>query len=143
MPLQLGGIETARSRVVVWDPAVMVQANDARATMDKLLKQGFRLRSTDEGEAILDPPPKPENINVFRVLSQNGDDRIIWDRTNPQQVKEAFATFKGFMAKGYSAYAVLANGKRGHKITEFDPGLQEILCAKGTEVVLVPATCPG
>lgn len=143
MPLQLGGLETTRPQVVTWDPEVNDQVTEARQRVASLIAQGYQKRKDEDGEVVLDPPPKGDNINVFRVLSQNGDDRIVWDRTDPLQVKEAFRKFKELLKKGYTAFTVLANGKRGHKITEFDPGLMEILMAKGTEVLMVPKTVPG
>lgn len=51
-------------------------------------------------------------------------------------------THVGLLKKGYTAFAMLASGKRGHKITDFDPALQEILFSN-REVLLVPPTIPG
>lgn len=150
MPLQLGGHETERPRVLTWDPEVPTQVEEAVKTRHELELQGFQPRGLkpyqtwlDKGELVLDPPPKPANQNVMRILSQNGDDRVVWDRTCPDQVKEAFKKFKELLKKGYTAFVVLASGERGHKISEFDPGLQEILLQEGTELVMVPKTVPG
>lgn len=148
MALQLGGIETERPRVLTWDPEVADQVNEAIKARIELEQQGFRPREaqpewTQEGELVLDPPPRPENMNVMRILSQNGDDRVVWDRTSPSQVREAFTKFKELLAQGYAAFTVLAGGRRGHKLTEFDPGLEEILMSKDVELVMVPKTVPG
>lgn len=143
MPLQLGGLETTRPQVVTWDPEVNAQVTEARQKIAELVAQGYREKQVDEGEVVLDPPPKAPTTNVMRILSQNGDDRIVWDRTNAAQVKEAFLKFKELIKKGYTAFATLANGQKGHKITEFDPGLMEILLSKDTEILMVPKTVPG
>lgn len=135
MPLQLGGIETERPQVITWDPSVGDQVMEADSRVADLVTQGYKVRKTNGCSVTLDPPPLDPNIGVFRILSQNGDDRVVWDRTIPAQVKDAYKKFKELMKKGYTAYATLASGKKGHKITEFDPGLQEIL--------LVPTTVPG
>lgn len=137
MPLSLGGIETERPQVVVWDPESSAEKYDAMTRMNELKSKGFKMVSTNfkEGSAHFVPPPRDPNIGCMRILSQNGDDRVIWDRTEKAQVKEAFTKFRDMMKKGYTAYAANADGKRGHKITEFDPGLQEI--------ILVPKTVPG
>lgn len=142
MPLSLGGIETERPQLIVYDPDVAAEVKEALEKRTKLLKQGFLLRTEGPGKIQLDPPPSGPNVRVFRVLSKEGDERIVWDRRDPNQVREAFAKFKEFIAKGYTAFAVRAGGKRGHKITEFDPGLEEILLSE-KEVVLVPPTLPG
>ncbi|APU88919.1 hypothetical protein Rctr197k_113 [Virus Rctr197k] len=142
MPLQLGGVETSRPAIVTWDPKVAAEVADAVKQRIALVAQGFKLRDEKEGEAVFDPPPTGPNIHVFRILSQNGDERVVWDRLDPKQVKEAYAKFKELVAKGYTAFATLASGKRGHKITEFDPGLEEVLLAS-KEVLFVPSTIPG
>jgi len=135
MPLNLGGVETSRPQLITWNPAIAQEAKEAIEKRTALIAEGFIPTKESAGEIHLDPPPRGPDIGVFRVLSQNGDDRIVWDRNNPKQVKEAYAKFKDLMAKGYTAYATLGSGKKGHKITEFDPGLQEIIC--------VPNTMPG
>ncbi|MHA2280073.1 MAG: hypothetical protein ACXAC5_04250 [Promethearchaeota archaeon] len=142
MPLQLGGVETKRRQVVVWDTEDPEQLRDATDRIASLKKSGFTVTSTDEGETTLEPPKRDPNIGVFRILSQNGDDRVIWDRRDKHQVKEAFQKFKELLDKGYTAYAATADGRRGHKITAFDPGLQEIILGAG-EAILVPRTVPG
>ena len=142
MPLQLGGVETSRPIIVTWNPDIAAEAKDALARRAKLEGQGFKTTREVPGEVHLEPPPTGPTIHVFRILSQNGDERVVWNRNDPKQVREAFRKFKELLAKGYSAFATLASGKRGHKITEFDPGLQEILLSS-REMVLVPPTIPG
>lgn len=144
MPLKLGGVETERPCIIPYNPAVAAEAKEALDKMMQLIAEGYRLTHKEEGEIRLAPPPIDPNLCFFRILSQNGDDRIVWDRRKPDEVREAFAKFKELLAKGYTAYAVLSSGKRGHKITEFDPSLEEILMSKSVkEVVMVPATMPG
>jgi hypothetical protein len=142
MPLQLGGVETKRRQVVVWDIKDPDQHSDAMDKIVDLKNEGFTISSGEIGEVTLDPPKRDPNIGVFRILSQNGDDRVIWDRRCKDQVKEAFQKFKELLEKGYTAYAASPDGKRGHKITAFDPGLQEIILGAG-EAILVPKTVPG
>ena len=135
MPLQLGGVETLRPQVISWDPTFYDQLVEAQKEITKLKDQGFTIDYEEDGEARLIPPEKNPNHGVFRILSQNGDDRIVWDRRIKDQVKEAFKKFKELIKRGYTAYAATSTGNRGHKITEFDPSLEEI--------ILVPRTVPG
>lgn len=133
--LNLGGPETERPQLITYDPADSNQVKDARTRQASLERLGFTLAEFRAGEVTLNPPPKGPNIGTFRILSDNGDDRVVWDRKDPNQVREAFAKFKELIALGYKAFATLAAGKKGHAITEFDPALQEIL--------FIPATQPG
>jgi hypothetical protein len=142
MPLQLGGVETARAQTITWDRTSMDQMIDAQKTIEMLQRQGFILDHEEAGEARLVPPDRNPNIGCFRILSDNGDDRVIWDRRIPEQVKDAFKKFKELLKKGFTAYATTSDGSRGHKITEFDPGLEEIILGAG-EAIFVPKTKPG
>jgi len=152
MPLQLGGVETARRQIVLWNPEAPEEHKDSKERIEKLISQGFILKNETDGEVVLDPPNRDADIGCFRILSQNGDDRVIWDRREKNQVKEAFNKFKELMKKGYTAYATRNDGSRGHRITEFDPGLEEIILGAigiggkrgpAGEAVLVPKTVPG
>jgi len=143
MPLQLSAdASTDRPQRVLWDPANEDEAADARRRKAMLLAQGFILKMEAAGEALLEPPPTEEHVRILRILSKNGDDRVVWDRRNADQVREAFAKFKELLQAGYTAFTVLAGGERGHKLTEFDPGLEEIFFA-AKEVVAIPRTMPG
>ena len=135
MPLQFGDASTDRNQMIVFDHTVADQVADAVRRKDALVHAGYVVRSERPGEIALDAPARDPHMGVFRVLSDNGDDRIVWDRRDPKQVKEAFKKFKDFLKKGYTAFVTLASGKPGHKIEDFDPGLEEI--------VLVPSTVPG
>jgi hypothetical protein len=152
MPLQLGGVETARRQVVPWNPEIPAECNDAKARVAELRNQGFLVIKEEDGEVTLDPPERADDQGLFRILSQNGDDRVIWDRRDKNQVKEAFLKFKELMKKGYTAYVTKRDGSRGHRITEFDPGLEEIILGADLgngkrgpagEATLVPKTVPG
>ena len=135
MPLQMGGIETSRAQRVLWDASNPDESLEASDRIESLIKKGFTIQHFIDGEARLVPPPMKPNESCMRILSQNGDDRVVWDRTAKDQVKEAFKKFTELVKKGYTAYAANTNGTKGHKITDFDPGLQEI--------ILIPKTIPG
>lgn len=135
MPLMLGGTETERNQTVVWDTLLPDEDRDAKAQIARLLNTGFVLSRVSDGEVVLAAPTKDAHQGVFRILTENGDDRLVWDRRSGPEVKDAYKTFNDLAAKGYTAYAVTASGQRGHKITEFDPALEEI--------IMVPSTMPG
>lgn len=135
MPLQMGGVETERAQRILWDPNSADELLEANDRIESLTQSGFEVQYIMDGEARLMPPPMNPNKGYMRILSENGDDRVVWDRTVKDQVKEAFKKFTELVKKGYTAYVASATGARGHKITEFNPGLQEI--------ILIPKTVKG
>lgn len=136
--LALGGLGTMRPQLVVWNPAMPAEACEAAARIAELKEQGFVEvdGSSVPGETRLVPPQRDANFGLLRVLSDNGDDRVIWDRRDPMQVREAFARFQSFIKRGYTAYVSMGDGQRGHRIHEFDPGLEEVILVPSG--VLVP-----
>ena len=84
MPLQLGGTDTARPQTVTWNPDIYQEVKEAIARIKELEKQGFIAEGPSDGwqigEVRLRPPDRDPNIGCFRILSDNGDDRVIWDR---------------------------------------------------------------
>lgn len=83
----------------------------------------------------MDPPTRDPNQGLFRILSESGDDHVVWDRRDAAQVKDAYKKFNELIKKGYTAYATTSAGKKSHRIDDFDPSLEEI--------ILVPKTIPG
>jgi len=135
MPLQMGDISTHRDQIILFDPTNPLEKQEAENKAIKLLKAGFILGEKTEGKIEIKHPKRDPNQGLFRVLSENGDDHIVWDRRDPAQVREAFAKFREFQERKYTAYATTSDGKKGHKIEDFDPGLEEI--------ILIPDTMPG
>lgn len=135
MPLQMGDVSSNRDQIILFDPNNLTERTEAENKAAKLMKAGFLLGEKTDSKIELLHPKRDPNQGLFRILSENGDDHVVWDRRDPQQVREAFAKFKEFQGKGYTAYATNSDGKKGHKIEDFDPGLEEI--------ILVPSTMPG
>ena len=136
MPLSLGP-ETLRPHRIVWDIDLVEDHEHAETYRSKLLKQGFKESSWDlkRGEGVFTPPAMPENHGLMRILSENGDDRLVWDRSKKDEVKDAYNKFSELLGKGHVAYNILQSGQRGHKIDTFDPLAEEIL--------MCPTTKPG
>lgn len=135
MPLQLGDDSHSRPRIIAWDATCEKQTKEAATEIEGLESKGFKAIDKKDGLVTLSPPTRDPNQGLFRILSQNGDDHVVWDRRDPAQVREAFAKFNELVKKGYTAYSTTSDGKKGHKIDTFDPGLEEI--------ILVPSTMPG
>jgi hypothetical protein len=128
MPLCLQPSSEPTQRIL-WDPAVSVEVDEALAKLQDLTGRGFSVSggSMPDGELVLTPPPRPSGTGLMRIMSENGDDRVVWDRRVADQVREAYDKFKELIEKGYRAYAILANGDRGHELSDFDPMVEELL----------------
>jgi hypothetical protein len=142
MPLQLNTPETARDKLITWDPNVKAETKEARSEIGRFRRLGFTLVSDKDGEAKLEAPAPAEYQIIYRVLSANGDDRLVWDRKDPDQVVEARTKFEEYIEKGYRAYVCRRDGSKGSQLNSFDALLQEVIMEEG-QVVMVPKAMPG
>ncbi len=67
------------------------------------------------------------NQSVMAIMNETGDKKTIYDRTDPVQVEAAKAEFKVYKDKGYMAYKMLDEGKRGEILHSFDPMAERIV----------------
>jgi len=63
----------------------------------------------------------------MRIFDETGDRRLIWNMADQDQVKDASELFNEYVGKGWKAYAVDAEGKRGRRIYEWNYESQELL----------------
>ena len=66
-------------------------------------------------------------MGELRTMGRMGDTKVIWDRNSADEVKAAKDTFDRLTEKSYIAYSVKKRGKKGKKITEFDPAAERII----------------
>jgi hypothetical protein len=74
-------------------------------------------------------------MGTMSVLDQTGDTKTIWDKNNPVEVESARKTFNDLKAKGYIAYTVKDDGKKGEILVNFNSELERI--------ILSPPVCGG
>jgi hypothetical protein len=68
---------------------------------------------------------------IMHELHETGDQRIMWDRTNRDEVEAAMATFNSLTGKGYLAYEAKGkHGEQGKQIRRFDPDAERIILVK-------------
>jgi hypothetical protein len=132
--------ETERPKRIIWDPRLPEDIEEAHATIEEWKAKGFKMRGSlaenSLGVAVLDPPEfDKENCGFMRVLDETGDSRVVWDRREKNQVKEAGHKFYEMLKKGYKAYVARSDGSRGSRLEDFDALLEEI--------IMVPATMPS
>jgi hypothetical protein len=68
---------------------------------------------------------------MHKATREDGDQRIMWDRNNADEVTSARRTFRELTGKGYSAF--VAEGKKGDqgkRLTEFDPDAERIILVR-------------
>ena len=66
-------------------------------------------------------------MGELRVMDLSGDTKVIWDPENEDEVEAAEAQFDTLMDKGFLAFEVGKNGRKGKKITKFDPEAGKII----------------
>lgn len=69
-------------------------------------------------------------MGTLAVMSRTqGDTHVIWDAANADEVANARRMFNDLRSKGFFAYAVTGEGRKGRQVTEFEPDAQKIIMA--------------
>jgi len=128
---------------IVWDSKSLKQIDEAKEIVMRYKRKGHEILlasgakmekwSSQYEEVII----KANKVlkRTMKILSQSGDDRIVWDSEDGREAKEAKKKFVELLEKGYKAYSVDLNGQKNRRITEFDVEAEEIL--------MVPPTAKG
>ena len=66
-------------------------------------------------------------MGELRLMSEDGDLKIVWDPENDDEVAAVESKFDELVGKGFKAFSVKKNGNRGVEIKEFDPGAGKII----------------
>lgn len=71
------------------------------------------------------------NVHVrqhsMQIMDPTGHTTVSWSEGNTAEVEVARTTFTEMLKKGYQAFRVGKDGGRGTRMTEFDPGAEEML----------------
>lgn len=135
--------ELVMDQRIIWDSKNLKEVDEAKARIMAFKRQGYEiLLSTGVMMERFRPyyeevivKAKKIGKHVMKILCDKGDERIVWDRENGLQAKEAKVKFQELIGKSYSAYSVDSQGKKNMKIEEFDIDAEEIL--------MVPPTAKG
>jgi hypothetical protein len=70
-------------------------------------------------------------MGEIAVLGRQGDTRLMWDKSKPDEVRAARKMFDDLRGKGYLAFSVIerAVGDRGEQLRTFDPEAEKIIMA--------------
>lgn len=128
---------------IVWDTTHKKQVEEAKQVIMARKREGYVITLSNGqpmekyspmlGEVII--LPKKIGGHVMKILSDKGDERLVWDKEDGRQAMECKSKFKELIDKGYSAYTTTESGKRKSRITEFDVDAQEVL--------MIPPTVKG
>lgn len=131
-------------RQIVWNPLKLKEIDEAKSIYLQFKRLGYQILKTS-GEVLerFDPSLgaliiralKTEVNHIMKILSNAGDEKVVWDKNNGKQAKRAKETFEQLLAKKYTAYSTDAQGKKKKQITEFDVDAEEI--------IMIPPTSRG
>lgn len=132
--------ELVVNTTLVWDPSDMQETQQAKEQYLSYRRQGYAILKPDGtimerfaamlGEAKI--LAQRIGRHCLTLLTEKGDERLVWDKEDGSEAKEAKQRFTEFIGRGYKAYSVDARGQKKMRITEFDVDAQEI--------IMVPAT---
>jgi hypothetical protein len=129
---------------LVWDPKSTTERDEAIKKIASLTDKGFVVQNSIEGECLLNPPARPRDLFICRVLDPTGDSRLVWNKNSISEINEAKQKFNDYLKKGYKAYACRRDGSKGARLDSFDALMEELLVEKGQpEGIMVPPTSPG
>jgi hypothetical protein len=127
---------TEYTNLVSWEPRNRKEVDEAKSIYITARSQNRRIVDS-EGKAVelFDPElgeiqiletELKENEIAARIIDETGDRRLIWDSRDPAQIQECESEFNKYLAKGWKAYAIDRNGKKGRRVYAFDFAKEEI-----------------
>jgi|SRR5688572_8941743 len=70
----------------------------------------------------------PANLCAAGILGKDGDTKVIWDKSKPDEVEAARDLFNKLRAKNYLAFKVTDDkGTQGEQVREFDPKVERMV----------------
>jgi hydroxymethylpyrimidine pyrophosphatase-like HAD family hydrolase len=128
---------------IVWNSKDKKQVEEAKKQIIGFKNHGYKIVLAD-GKPMQFFRPYFEEVvvlaeraftSIMKILTENGDDRLTWNKDNGLEAMDAKKKFEEWMKKGYKAFSIDNNGKKKKEIFEFDVEAEEIL--------MVPPTYKG
>lgn len=121
---------------IEWDDSNIKEIEEAK-TKYREAKQCGRVITLDSGERvesfrsyykciIIKESEMTETQFSGRFHDETGDRRLIWDAAIPEEIQEAAKLFDEYLERGWRAYTVTKDGRRGKRIYGFDPNTMEV-----------------
>lgn len=86
------------------------------------------------GTALLEAPAV-ERKSVMEIMDPTGDTKLEWDSRNRDEVENARRTFSDLRGKGFLAFSVTGDSRKGELLNTFDE--------KAEKIVMSPAMAGG
>lgn len=122
---------------IEWDEDDKRQVEEAKTLYRKAKQEGRLITDTKDnviqffhpslqGILIKEVELKPTEFSI-RFFDDTGDRRLIWDSSDPFQVKEAAETFQSYLDKGWRGFATDTKGRVKRRVYKFDAEKEEVL----------------
>ena len=66
-------------------------------------------------------------MSEMRILDRSGDSRLMWNKSDGDEVRVAEERFEELKKAGYAFFSVTAKGDKGTQIDEFDPHAERLI----------------
>lgn len=136
-------MELVMDQRIIWDKSRLKEIDEAKSTIMSYKREGYEVLKAD-GTPMERFHPNLEEVlvkarkickRVLKILTEQGDERVVWDKEKGLEAKQAKKDFIKFLDKKYKAYSVDVKGKKNRRIYEFDVDAEEIL--------MIPPTSKG
>lgn len=134
-------------RIVLWDSMNKKQIDDAKTHYRNARQEGRIITNLDHitidhfdpnsDGFIIKQAELAETEFAMRILDETGDRRLIWNASDPDQVKECVALFDEYIAKGWRCYSIDANGNTRRRIHRFDIDREEVFFEEKTSKEII------
>jgi len=128
--------EIAMDQRLVWNQKRLKEIDEAKKLYIRFKRLGHVITLSDKKTIIQRFNPALEEIIVLvkkvtkhemKILTPEGDERVVWDKDNGYEAKQAKKRFNDLINQGYKAFSVNPSGNKNRKIIEFDVDAEEIL----------------
>lgn len=135
--------ELVMDQRIVWNKLNKKEIEQAKKMIMDFKRRGYELLKADGSPMVRFSPILEEVLvkaravakSVMKILTEVGDERLVWDKDNGREAKQAKKKFLELLKKGYTAFSVDQVSEKNRKITEFDVDAEEIM--------MVPETVKG
>lgn len=92
------------------------------------IRGGTKIRIESELQKLEDGQKLKPGQHCFRIMNENGDDRLVWDSGSIREINAAKRDFIALVKKGMTPYKVGVGGSASSEVMEtFDPKAEEVI----------------
>jgi len=132
--------ELVMDQRIVWNKFNKKEVEQAKKEIMGFKRKGYELLKEDGSPMIRFSPILEEVLvkaravakSVMKILTEKGDERLVWDKDNGREAKQAKKKFLELLKRGYTAFSVDHASEKNRKIKEFDIDAEEIMMVPDT-----------